>query len=173
MRTTPYLFKTKESITIENIRRLPLIPQTEINGFEYIQNYFVDSSGFGQENETALTFNSFIDKIKIGFAYCINDAGQFQVNIGEFKPVKKTKETNYLKPIYDSRKDFYKKSYIITEENKLILYSYNTEVCYIKEGKAIILNAQSSTTKRHIKEFLLQNGFNIETIKQLIKDFNK
>lgn len=167
----PYLFKTKESITIEAIRNIPLLNTTEINGYEYIQNYFVDSSGFGQEYETALTFNSFIEKIKVGFAYAITEAGHFQVNIGEFKPNKEKVffEFEELKPIYDRRKSFYNKAMIKKEDGKTILISYETEVCYIERGKPFILNTQSHTTKRHIREFLKQNGFEVGTTKEILE----
>lgn len=65
----------------------------------------------------------------------------------------------YLQSIYDRRKDFYKKA-IIKEYNSIIyLQSYNTIVAKIESGKAVVNGWYSSTTARHINEFLLQNGF--------------
>ena len=72
---------------------------------------------------------------------------------------------------YDSRKSFYKKAHVKTEDNKKILISYNTEVAYIKDGFAVVLGLYSMTTTRHIKEFLKQNGFKAENSKQILKDY--
>ena len=56
---------------------------------------------------------------------------------------------------YDSRKSFYNKANVRTEDNKTILTSYSTDVAYIENGKAIVKGMYSNTTLRHIKEFLL------------------
>ena len=62
-----------------------------------------------------------------------------------------------LKPIYDSRKSFYKKAYTIKDDDGTIhLISYTTEVAYIKGGKLHINGFYSATTLRHIKEFIAQ-----------------
>ena len=83
-----------------------------------------------------------------------------------------------LKPIYDSRKSFYNKANVEfnNEEQTATLYSYNTKVAQIKfkgkeKAKATVLNTQSPTTTRHVKEFLLQNGFKAETKKQIEEDY--
>lgn len=73
----------------------------------------------------------------------------------------------YLQCVYDSRQSFCQKATI--EDNKL--YSYNTLVAYIKNNQLHIINTQSQTTRRHIKEFALQNGFKLEKIEKGI--FNK
>ena len=72
---------------------------------------------------------------------------------------------------YDGRKSFYGKAVIINDNGKLILRSYETEVAYIENGKAIVKDTYSNTTLRHIKEFLKQNGFKAETSKQILKDY--
>lgn len=56
-------------------------------GYELVEIYFVDNSGFGCDDELALTFDKFLDKIKVGRFYGIREVGQFQVYIGEFKKV--------------------------------------------------------------------------------------
>lgn len=70
----------------------------------------------------------------------------------------------YLKPIYDTQKDYYKKAEVKTLNNNIrLLYSYNTLVCIISNNKYILNDSISSdllfskTTLKHIKEFLLQN----------------
>jgi len=45
----------------------------------------VDNSGFGSDDETALTPANFLAKVRAGFFYGIIEQGQFQVYIGEFK----------------------------------------------------------------------------------------
>lgn len=57
-------------------------------GYEYIENCFVDSSGFGQENEPAMTKEQFLKRLnellnehQIIYTY-ITNVGQFQVNLG-------------------------------------------------------------------------------------------
>ena len=70
----------------------------------------------------------------------------------------------FLKPIYTSQKDFYKKAEVKTLNNNIkLLYSYNTLVCIIYDNK-YILNDNisynllfSNTTLKHLKDFLLQN----------------
>ena len=56
-------------------------------GWKLTTNYFVDSSGFGEAGEPALTIRQFLGKIKTGRGYAITEVGQFQVWIAEFEPV--------------------------------------------------------------------------------------
>lgn len=74
-----------------------------------------------------------------------------------------------LTPVFDSRKSFYKKAYVLTEDNKTILISYSTRVAEIEDGKAKIFGTYSPTTLRHIKDFLYQNNFEVGTKKQLLE----
>ena len=76
-----------------------------------------------------------------------------------------------LKPLYDSRKSFYKKAFVIYGDNNIKLLSYQTIVCSIENDKPKILGLYSVTTTRHIKEFLKQKGFKAETTQQLLKDY--
>jgi hypothetical protein len=54
-------------------------------GWKLTETYFVDSSGFGETGEAALTIHQFLGKIKSGAGYAVTEAGQFQVYIGEFE----------------------------------------------------------------------------------------
>lgn len=72
---------------------------------------------------------------------------------------------------YDKRKSFYRKARVRQEENRLVLISYNTEVAYIEDNKAVVEGSYSQTTLRHIKEFLKQNGFKAVNKKQILKDY--
>jgi len=84
------------------------------------------------------------------------------------------KENSYeLEPEYDSKKSYYGKATVTEENGKKILTSYSTDVAEIKDGKAIVHGTYSQTTLRHIKEFLLQNGFKAENSKQIMKDYGE
>lgn len=77
----------------------------------------------------------------------------------------------YLEPHYINQKSFYKKSYFIRRHYGVQtfikeLYSYQTKVARIYMSKTDatalhyeIYNNQSMTTRKHINEFLQQNGF--------------
>lgn len=55
------------------------------DGWELVETYFVDSSGFGREDEPALTVGQFLQVLKEGYGYAVIEAGQFQVYVGEFR----------------------------------------------------------------------------------------
>ena len=76
-----------------------------------------------------------------------------------------------LQPQFDGRKSFYNKAHVRTEGNKVILRSYQTDVAYIENGKAVVKGLYSATTTRHIKEFLHQNGFEVFTSKKLLTEY--
>ena len=80
-----------------------------------------------------------------------------------------------LLPEYDNRKSFYNKARVDvngrTGDEKL--YSYNTLVAEIKNGKPVVYDTYSATTLRHIKEWLKQNGFKADTAKQIMADYGE
>lgn len=78
-----------------------------------------------------------------------------------------------LKPKFDSRKSFYGKAHVVYENGEKNLYSYNTKVATIKNGKAKVIDTYSMTTTRHIKDFLKQNNFNVNTKKDIEKKYLK
>lgn len=61
---------------------------------------------------------------------------------------------------FDSRKSFYHKALVQVDGNVQTLLSYETPVAKIENGKLALLSAwdYSSTTRRHVKEFIRQNG---------------
>lgn len=90
------------------------------------------------------------------------------------KKKKLNEEPRYdLRPEYDSRQSFHSKAYVDDEGSEKTLYSYHTKVAEIKDGKPILYPKWdfSSTTLRHVKEFLKQNGFKAETQKQIARDY--
>lgn len=67
-----------------------------------------------------------------------------------------------LQPIYNTQKSFYNKAQVEhTPDNHKILYSYNTRVCELNADNQIIeIGYYSRTTARHINDFIMQNGHN-------------
>ena len=76
-----------------------------------------------------------------------------------------------LRPQFDPRASFYNKARVEVKGEEKKLVSYNTHVATIKGDKAEVKGTYSTTTLRHIKEFLLQNGFKAENKKQIEKDY--
>lgn len=78
-----------------------------------------------------------------------------------------------LEPRYDARKSFYGKAQVDTGDkgDKNKLYSYDTLVAEIKDGKPVVYGTYSQTTLRHIKDWLKQNGFKAESKAQIEKDY--
>ena len=74
-----------------------------------------------------------------------------------------------MTPQYDSRKSFYNKARVDDNGNEKTLYSYNTPVAKIVDGKVELLPKWdwSQTTLRHVKEFLKQNGFEAGSVSQM------
>ena len=71
-----------------------------------------------------------------------------------------------LRPEHDNRKSFYGKVQVDERaDGTKVLYSYNTPVAMIKDGKVTLGKNWrfSPTTLRHVKEFLKQNGFEAGT----------
>jgi len=71
------------------------VAQAEKEGYIYLQNCFVDNSGFGDESEPAMTVAYFkrvieglVGEHKTIYTF-ITNAGQFQVNLGVYIKDKK------------------------------------------------------------------------------------
>lgn len=84
-----------------------------------------------------------------------------------------------LSPRFDARKSFYGKAHVFKDQDGAkVLRSYSTEVAKIFTSKehtgimvAEVYGTYSTTTLRHIKEFLLQHGFKAVNKKQIIDDY--
>ncbi len=77
------MFKAEKNKTV-SIRGINMLTDDDLEQFEEINRFFVDSSGWGIEGEAALTINQFLEKVKAGKYYAIIEAGQFQVYVGEY-----------------------------------------------------------------------------------------
>jgi hypothetical protein len=62
----------------------PALGSYKPKGYKLVDTLFVDSSGFGSENEPALTYNQLINRLVVGRGYAILKQGQFQCYVGEF-----------------------------------------------------------------------------------------
>lgn len=75
---------------------------------------------------------------------------------------RKTEDTEeFLEPRFDSRASFYKKAKVVKRDNgDEELYSYDTHVGGVKDGKPYSKGKWSQTTTRHQKEYFQQKGYN-------------
>ena len=77
-----------------------------------------------------------------------------------------------LKCKYNNQNSFYGKAIVIGNNDIIRLYSYETEVCKIENNKPkILIDNLSQTILKHLKEFLLQEGFRADNKKQIIADY--
>lgn len=83
--------------------------------------------------------------------------------------------TEELVPRYDSHKSFYGKAVVRKHDNYATLVSYKTDVAVIKFtdkfSVQVLTDALTSTTLRHVKEFLKQYGIKAESKSQIIDDY--
>jgi len=63
----------------------PMIGSHRPNGWKMIDRLFVDTSGFGSDNEPALSIRQLVERLKAGFGYALIEVGQFQAYIGVFR----------------------------------------------------------------------------------------
>lgn len=72
------------------VKEIPFIGDYVPAGWELLESHTVDSSGFGREDEPALTIDRFVgdcrDRFKSGrqYGYAVITAGQFQVFVGVY-----------------------------------------------------------------------------------------
>jgi hypothetical protein len=97
----------------------------------------------------------------------------FEVSKSKFKQENEEipKQKSYVLKPNDSHKSFYGKAHVIQRGDKKILRSYDTDVAEIEDGKAKVKGLYSQTTTRHIKAFLIENGFKAESSKQIMADY--
>lgn len=102
------------------------------------------------------------------FSFCVSKKNTAR-DIAEFGGL-----TMYeLKAIYDSRASFYGKAKIAIDGNNKTIYNYGVKVAIIEGDKLTFLteneNHYTTTTLRHIKEFLTQNGIQAGIKSDLLK----
>ena len=153
------LYRAKENGDL-GVKGCKVIGDTTPLGYELTETFFVDNSGFGASDELALTFNSFLTKVKQGYFYGIKEVGQFQVYINEFKRIAKSRAEIFAEQGIISSK-------LVKNNTRLTIYKngdktlklHNTDI--IKwQGNKIILNSggwDTLTTRARFNEFLPSN----------------
>lgn len=79
-----------------------------------------------------------------------------------------------LKPQYTNVKSFYRKATVEATSTGLKLYSYDTLVAVLDYDFSLVnfynTDAYSNTTLKHVREFLMQNGFPWLSKSEILKD---
>lgn len=88
---TPYMIEADDlfdqDTLVRALRSTPHLGTHRPKGYKLTDQLFVDSSGYGSEDEPAFTFGQFCAKVRqngVGFGYGIIEEGQFQVVVGVF-----------------------------------------------------------------------------------------
>jgi hypothetical protein len=68
--------------------KIPMIGDYRPRGYVLKRELFIDISGLGAPNEPALTQRQLAGEMKVGMAYALIEAGQFQGYVAEFTPPK-------------------------------------------------------------------------------------
>jgi len=155
------LYRAKSNADV-GVKGCKVIGDTIPLGYELTETFFVDNSGFGASDELALTFNSFLTKVKAGYYYGIKEVGQFQVYINEFKKVSRAKQL--AEQGISSSKLISKSCRVIKYNNDdFTVRLYTTDILKITSGK-IILNSggyKTVTTKARLNEFLADHNIRV------------
>src|SRR3972149_10797559 len=83
-RKQPFVVEAEDLKDFGCVRGIPMFGDYIPEGWKLVNTYFVDSSGFGQPGEPALTIDEFTHKLVVGRGYAVLEAGQFQVYMGEY-----------------------------------------------------------------------------------------
>lgn len=150
------LYRAKENKDL-GVKGCKIIGNEIPIGYELVETFFVDNSGFGSESESALTFSNFLNKVKAGYFYGITGQGQFQVYIGEFKKIAKPRaEILSEQGILSSKLVKNNTRLTIYKNGDKVLRLHNTDI--IKWiGNKIILNSggwNTLTTRARFNQFL-------------------
>ncbi len=86
-RTKPFVIRNKKDLDLLKTRKkvIPFLGDYVPEGFYIKEEWFVDSSGFGQPGESAKTITHFFNDLgdlDYPFALAITEAGEFQVYVG-------------------------------------------------------------------------------------------
>ena len=61
-----------------------MLSDDDLKEFEEVNRFFVDSFGWGQEGELAMTIKQFLKEVKVDKYYAIIEVRLFQVYVGEY-----------------------------------------------------------------------------------------
>ena len=81
-----------------------------------------------------------------------------------------------LKPIHASQKSFYRKAFVIRRGGRIELNSYDTLAVTISQNNNVFLHISyedvTASTMKHIKEFLLQEGYEARSKKEIYEKYH-
>ena len=69
----------------EHLKYMPFLGDHVPPGYEEIESFFVDGSGWGTNGGSAITQDEFFKQVKVGSCYGVTETGQFQIHISEYK----------------------------------------------------------------------------------------
>ena len=149
------LFKAKVDRDADIFKKVKVIEDNDKPGLEKVNEYFVDSSGFGSSSEPALTANAFLAQVKANRYYGITSQGQFQVYISEYEKV--------------NSKDFKRQkiannTYKLTYNNGDIDIILHCTTIIKVRGQVVSLFTEgytTPTTKRRFNEYLSQYDISV------------
>lgn len=82
-------FPPGPTVDIDDIRHIPNLGTYRPAGYRKTQELFVDKTGWGGEDEPAMTVSSFLkfvnDNLPNAYGYAITEEGPFQIYIGVFE----------------------------------------------------------------------------------------
>lgn len=146
------------------------VPEVEAEFDEYVRNhvddYLDDVIYGGYFADGSKSWHDKLESLKIK-----RSSKKPVTESCEKKPVNEAPMYD-LAPATDPRKSFYGKAKVVTDDKGgEQLYSYNTLVAEMKDGKPVVYGTYSMTTLRHIKEWLKGHGFKAENAKQIMADY--
>jgi hypothetical protein len=127
-------------------------------GYKVTDVYFVDNSGFGSENEPALTASQFLAKVKSGKYYAITGQGQFQVYVTEYEKIAGSRKALY-KELGILKSKLVRNNTRLTEyvDGRRTLRLHATDIITWKPDGKIILNSggwRTHTTKERLNAYI-------------------
>lgn len=148
---SPYIAKCDRD---EGVLHCPNFGDYRPKGWKLVETLFVDSSGWGGDDEPALSISSFIDKVRDGFGYAVIEQGQFQVCVGVFEktPVFIRTTNTHCHRYVDERKPFKANnlSGSIADNGAYVVWSYGWYPIFVYSDGLWYENADgySNTTRR-------------------------
>ena len=141
-------------------------------GYDYVYIYGLDYDGYDEVQSWEMYDESYWDYEISEWESEYGDPDEDDDDIDESKSLKESPVYD-MTPQYDAKQSFYGKARVDDNGNEKTLYSYNTPVAKIVDGKVELLPKWdwSQTTLRHVKEFLKQNGFEATSLSQMKKDY--
>lgn len=128
----------------------------ELKGYKMVEEFFVDNSGFGADDEPALRPNRFMEELTNTIkehgqvTTTITNAGQFQVDIGVFVKNGKSKAKRIENNTYE----------IINDDGSRAIRLHDTDIITFTNKGTIILSSggwQTKTTKDRLNKYLPDN----------------